>query len=402
MKRHLKKIVVVLLIIATSLTFAAQTPVPTEAVSQSDIEAAKKEQEKIQQQRKEYEGKLNTLKTEMQSVENYIKELDELINGINTKISDLENQMNEKAALIEETEIKLEAAKVDEAEQYEAMKLRIQYMYEHGSASYLDVLFKAENFSDLLNKAEYLSKITEYDRNMLEKLSNTKNEIAATEAKLKAEYAIMEDLQSQNRIELASAEYVHATKNSEIERLTAMVNDSESELANIIKQEDVLEDNIEKMVREWERQVAEAEKQAALEKLNQGGFFHWPLPGYYRVSSPFNPNRLHPVLGYVRPHNGTDLPAPTGVPIVAAAAGKVVISQYSVSAGNYIMIDHGGGVYTEYMHCSKLLVKVGETVKQDQKIALVGSTGYSTGAHLHFGIRVNGTYIDPMKQFNFN
>ncbi|MBR6696872.1 MAG: peptidoglycan DD-metalloendopeptidase family protein [Lachnospiraceae bacterium] len=401
MKKHLKKFVALVLLIATSfLVVTNQKPVQTEAISQSEIDAAKKEQEKIKQQREEYQKKLQQLNADVTNAKQYIRELDSIIAGITEKIYDLESQMSEKETQIADIEVKLEKAKQDEVEQYEAMKLRIQYMYEHGNATYMDVLFNAQSFSELLNKAEYLSKITEYDRKMLEKLQNTKNEIAATEAQLKSEYAQLEELQSQNRIELASNEYLLASKNSEVERLNSMVSDSESELKEIIRQEDELDAEVEAMIKKLQAQIAAEEAKKKLEQINQGGYFHWPVPGYYRITSVFSLNRLHPVLGVVRKHNGVDIGVPTGVKIQAAAEGTVVISQYSVSAGNYIVIDHGGGVMTEYMHCSKLIARVGQKVKQDEVIGLVGSTGYSTGPHLHFGVRTVDGYVDPLSFFS--
>lgn len=122
--------------------------------------------------------------------------------------------------------------------------------------------------------------------------------------------------------------------------------------------------------------------------------FIWPCPASGRISSAFG-DRSSPTEGASTNHKGIDIPAPSGSSIVAAADGKVVISTYSYSAGNYIMIDHGGGLTTVYMHCSQLLVKEGETVKQGQTIAKVGSTGYSTGPHLHFGVRSGGSYVNP-------
>lgn len=123
--------------------------------------------------------------------------------------------------------------------------------------------------------------------------------------------------------------------------------------------------------------------------------FQWPIPASSRITSPFG-NRKAPLPGMSDFHKGVDVGAKTGTKIYAAAAGTVVISQYNYSAGNYIMISHGDGIYTVYMHCSKLLVEVGDKVEQGDNIGLVGSTGYSTAPHLHFGVRVNGEYKDPL------
>lgn len=126
-----------------------------------------------------------------------------------------------------------------------------------------------------------------------------------------------------------------------------------------------------------------------------GGKFIHPCPGYTRISSEFG-WRLHPTLKVNKYHNGVDLAAPYATPIYAAYKGTVAGAGYNSSMGNYVMIDHGGGLFTIYMHASKLLVSTGQTVTAGQNIALVGSTGRSTGNHLHFGVRLNGSYVDPM------
>ena len=123
--------------------------------------------------------------------------------------------------------------------------------------------------------------------------------------------------------------------------------------------------------------------------------FTWPVPGYSTITSYFG-NRNAPTAGASTNHKGIDIACDTGASIVAASSGTVIVSTYNVAEGNYICIDHGGGVVTVYMHNSQLLVSVGETVTAGQTIALAGSTGYSTGPHCHFGVRVDGTYVDPL------
>ena len=147
------------------------------------------------------------------------------------------------------------------------------------------------------------------------------------------------------------------------------------------------------MLNEIEDQIARAANPDAYQGSATG--FIWPCPGYTRISSYFGP-RPQPTAGASTNHKGVDLAAPYGSAILASAAGVVTTSTYSSSAGNYIVIAHGNGTSTVYMHCSALLVSVGETVEQGEKIAKVGSTGYSTGNHLHFGVIKNGTYVNPL------
>ena len=134
-------------------------------------------------------------------------------------------------------------------------------------------------------------------------------------------------------------------------------------------------------------------KQEQSKVVYDGGQFKWPVPGYYNVTSNFG-WRTHPIFKIQRLHNGIDIGAPTGTPIIAAYAGEVVVATYQAAAGNYIMINHGSNLYTVYMHMSKFNVKVGQSVKQGDTIGLVGSTGNSTGPHLHFSVRLNGEYVN--------
>ena len=175
---------------------------------------------------------------------------------------------------------------------------------------------------------------------------------------------------------------------------------AESAVSEYEKDLKAQEDSIKAIEAELKRKEEEAKKAAAAAgktyttKSIGDIKFTWPCPASSRITSTFG-SRTSPTEGASSNHKGIDIGAPTGTNIVASAAGTVVVSTYSYSAGNYVMINHGGGVYSVYMHASKLLVSVGETVKQGQVIAKVGSTGYSTGPHLHFGIRVNGTYVNP-------
>ena len=183
--------------------------------------------------------------------------------------------------------------------------------------------------------------------------------------------------------------------NSQIGTKTAQVEAYEKDIK-------AQEDKIKQIEAEIKRQEEEARKkaEAAGQKYNTVSIgnikFIWPCPSSSRVTSAFG-GRESPTEGASSNHQGMDIGAPTGSNIIAAADGTVTISTYSYSAGNYIMLNHGGGVSTVYMHCSQLLVSAGDTVKQGQVIAKVGSTGYSTGPHLHFGVRLNGSYVNPAK-----
>ena len=254
--------------------------------------------------------------------------------------------------------------------------------------------------SELLNRAEYIQKISEYDRKMLDEYVAVKESIARDKAQLETEKTELVALQEKTEAKQASVEALVNEKTAELQKVNSQIGAKTAEAEAYEKDIKAQEDQIKKIEAELKRQEEEAKKKAeaagkTYNTVSLGNIsFIWPCPASSRITSSFG-DRESPTAGASTNHKGIDIGAPTGSNIVAAAGGTVTISTYSYSAGNYVMINHGGGVSTVYMHCSKLLVSVGDTVKKGDVIAKVGSTGYSTGPHLHFGIRQNGTYVNP-------
>ncbi len=377
-----KKSLIYVLVMAIILSFG----VPVYASSTKDeIKKAESEKSKKKTELKKIEEKINELKKSQSNTKGYIQSLDVELNGITASLETLEGQKAQKEIEIAETEAELEEAKIVEAEQYESMKLRIKFMYENGNESYLDMILTADSISDLLNRAEYISKITEYDREMLTKYQEIKASVEATEAILKEEHVQLEGLVAQTKDEQAAMEALISAKATELARYE-----------NDIVMSEELEAEMEEELQALEKELKELEKRLKQEQskvVYDGGQFKWPVPGYYNVTSNFG-WRTHPIFKIQRLHNGIDIGAPTGTPIIAAYAGEVVVATYQAAAGNYIMINHGSNLYTVYMHMSKFNVKVGQSVKQGDTIGLVGSTGNSTGPHLHFSVRLNGEYVN--------
>ena len=368
--------------------------------TKSSLDSAKKKKTAIEQEKKRAEATLKNLQALKGDAVRYVAELDVTLEALGEELSKLTGDIEEKEGQIENAKLELADAAALEADQYEAMKLRIKYMYEKGDSSYVDLLMEAKSLSELLNKAEYIGKISEYDREKLDEYEATKHRIAETELLLEAEHAELLDLQEQTEAKHASVEQLMAAKQAEIKSVESKIADAKEEVSDYAKDLKAQEDSIKAIEAEIKRQEEAAKKKAeasgqTYKTKNIGDIkFVWPCPASGRITSKFG-SRTSPTKGASSDHKGIDIGAATGTNIVAAAAGEVVVSTYSYSAGNYVMLNHGGGVYTVYMHASKLLCKVGETVKQGQVIAKVGSTGYSTGPHLHFGIRVNGTYVNP-------
>lgn len=375
------------------------------------IEDAKKKVSSMEEEKKKVESALKELEGKKSDTAAYVKELDRNLSALAGELTKLEGDISRKEEQIEEAKAELETAKVTENRQYEDMKLRIQYMYENGQTGLLESMMQSESIAELLNRAEYASQITSYDRKMLEEYRKTRQEVALKEEALKTEHQELLTLQDSTKAKQSSVKTLMASKEAELASYETKIASAQGEIdqynADIKAQEEHMA-RVEAEIRRKEEEARKAEEARRAEeaKKNQssaGGDstvkkgntnFIWPCPASGRISSAFG-DRSSPTEGASTNHKEIDIPAPSGSSIVAAADGKVVISTYSYSAGNYIMIDHGGGLTTVYMHCSQLLVKEGETVKQGQTIAKVGSTGYSTGPHLHFGVRSGGSYVNP-------
>lgn len=395
MNREKKRITCLIL----SCLLAVLPVIPAYATKQ-DVEAAKQKTSSLEQEKKKVEETLKGLESLKNDAAAYVKKLDASLEQLNQELEVLAEQIEGKEAEIAVTSQELEEAKQTEAEQYAAMKLRIKYMYEHGSTSVLDMLFQAKDIVQLMNRAEYIQKISEYDKMKMDEYAATKESIALHEENLKEEREQLLTLQEETQAKQQSAETLLAQKNRELKSFESQINVAQGQISEYEKDIKAQEDKVKQLEAEIKRKEEEARKAAEAAKkqyktVSLGNInFIWPCPASGRITSGFG-GRASPTEGASSNHQGIDIGASSGSAIVAAASGTVVISAYSYSAGNYIMINHGGGVYTVYMHCSKLLASEGQQVKQGQTIAKVGSTGYSTGPHLHFGIRTGGKYVNP-------
>ncbi len=385
-------------LLAVSLTLTG----PNAYATSQGLKDAREQVSALEAEKKKMEQTLNQLESLKADTEKYVRQLDGNLNALTEELSRLAEQISAKEGEIAVAQEQLLAAKETERQQYDSMKLRIKYMYERGDTSFLDLIMQSENISQMLNRAEYVSKITEYDRNMLVKYGEAKDDVAAREAALESERAELLALKETTEAKKASVNQLLADKQSELTSYNSKIASAQDQIdgyeADIKAQEDEMrriEAEMKRREEEERRKAQEAGKTYTVTNLGNISF-KWPCPSSSRITSGFG-DRESPTEGASSNHKGLDIGASTGADIIAAADGEVVIATYSYSAGNYIMLDHGGGVSTVYMHCSQLLVKKGDKVKQGQLIAKVGSTGYSTGPHLHFGIRSGGTYVNPKK-----
>ncbi len=382
----------ILLLAAAIIFSSAHHAFSVRATSVSDLEGQRNEVleqiDKLKDNIDKAQDEIEKLKDEKLDIQNYISKLDKQTNALAVQITDFEKQIEQKAADIEQTKLEIEAAEQDCDKQYADMKERIRVMYENPAPTVWEMLLSSESMSDFLNRAGFVELISDYDQTLMDELVATMESIEAFKLVLEAEREELEMMQ-------ASLEQEKKKVDSSISRQKKDLKSKEGSLDAAAEDQEAYEKELaeqEKLLNQIEDQIAAAAKDSYDGEIT--GFI-WPCPGYTRISSYFGP-RPQPVPGASTNHKGVDLAAPYGTPILASAAGVVTTSKYSNSAGNYIVISHGNGVSTVYMHASRLLVSVGETVTQGQKIAEVGSTGYSSGNHLHFGVIKNGTYVDPL------
>lgn len=342
---------------------------------------------------KAVQNKINELKNSKSSLQSYISQLDKEANQLESQIQELDSDIEAKEAEIEVATEELAEAEAREEQQYEDMKKRIQYLYENGTPSYLELFLTSESMADFLNKSSYASQMTQYDRQMMEEYIAQKEEVAAQKAALEQEKEELDLMAETAKEQKAAVEELIKTKNSQLQSYQSQIDSQSSDAAeykaDLEKQEKLLD--------QIEQQIAAAAAANAQDGDGDGGAsgFIWPCPSSRRITSSFGP-RPQPTAGASTNHKGIDIGASYGAAIVASAGGRVTTATYSSSAGNYIVISHGNGLSTVYMHCSALYVSVGQTVSQGDKIAAVGSTGYSTGNHLHFGVIKNGSYVNPL------
>lgn len=359
---------------------------------QQQIDKAQKERDEIKNSLSDVKGLVKRLEKEKTDLKNYILVLDQNMVEIEATIEDLKDRIILKQADIEAAELRLDNALASEQSQYEAMEARIRYSYLRGDSYFMDMLMQAEDFGDFLNRSEYVNAILEYDNLMLDTYIQTRKYIEVCKEQLEEDKLVLEEAEAGVENEQAALEELIEQKRLEIEKYENSIAANEAAIKEYeadIKAQNELISALEKAVAEERRKLLEANN-----IKYDGGMFKFPLETYTRVSDDYG-DRIHPTLKTPQFHNGVDFASPKGTAIYAAYDGVVVAAAYSSTMGNYVMIDHGSGLYTIYMHASKLITSKDKVVVKGEKIAEVGSTGRSTGNHLHFSVRKDGAYTSP-------
>lgn len=416
MKNRLKIITAIIL----TFIFCMQPVCNVQATEESNLSEAQQEKKTLENDLQKAKELIDSLKGSKEDIQSEVEKLDKQLNEISGKVKELESRLSKKRQEIADTESALNKAKEQEKKQYRNMKKRIQFMYENGQTSYVEMLLSADSFTDFLNAVEYITQISQYDRKMLKEYQNMQVTIADTQKTLETDYASLQSLQAKVQEEKQAVAALESAKKGELNDVADDLTDAQTVAkayeAEIQAQNEVIAQIQAAQKRAAEQQAAQQQAQAAEE--NQGatdaagenqntaqnttpsgngqstGSMMWPCPSSKRVTSDYGP-RTSPTNGASSNHKGIDIGAAYGADIVAADGGTVLVATYSSSGGNYVIIDHGGGLCTVYMHASSLTVSAGQTVSKGQVIAKVGSTGISTGNHLHFGVTLNGVYVSP-------
>ena len=342
------------------------------AEANAAVEALEGESEK-------YSEKIAALDYQIQSTRAELNATQKIIDSLTRDIADKQDELDETIAQLDEKQ--------------ELFETRIRVMYENGDTTYLEVLLSSEDFSDMLTNMEIVSQIMDYDKRIVEEYKALKAQIetqkAALESDRKDKQDYADDLeQAYEEIEAQKKEY-KALK-AKVDSDLAL---KKAEAERMLREQDEINDEIAALSRQ-----ETAASGGGGGKVYSGSLV-WPCPSYSRISSQYG-YRTHPISGTRKLHKGLDIAASSGNPVIAAASGTVVKSYFSSSYGNYVVISHGGGLMTAYAHMTCRLVSAGQTVAAGQQVGTVGSTGNSTGPHLHFEVYVGGSTTNPMNYFS--
>ena len=379
------------LAIAVAIPLLPETVVlPASAVTQAEIDAMREEASDLKAQQQEIQEQLDALAEDQANAMKRKTLLEQQINATQAEIDSIAAQISKYDDLIAQKQEELSQAEAEEQAQYDLFCERVRYMEEQGEVSYWSILFSSADFSDLLDNAMMVEEIMDYDNEIMNQLIALREQIEEDKAELETARQEQQAAKEEQETARANLQAQEAEVSSLIDQLNAQedaLNEQESQLQAAANAADA--------------EIAAAERELAAQITNvvsEAGFL-WPLPGRYNLSSLFA-GRIHPITGKPQHHTGIDIPAPSDTEILAAKSGVVTTSTYNNSYGNYVVISHSDGTSTLYAHMSRRGCSKGDTVSQGQVIGYVGTTGSSTGNHLHLEVRVNGERKDPTQYFS--
>lgn len=382
MRKNLCIVLILLICFVTTFTYAEEDKSETNSTTNNTTDL-QTQRELLQNQINEANADLTDVQSDISDNLQQVQKLDEKISKAETELEEQESKITELKKSIDEVEKELNTVTEKYNSQKDLFEQRIVAIYESGETKYLDILLKSKNISDFLSSYYVISELAKVDEELLDDIGEKKKEIDISKKKLENEKTQLATIIENQTRTTRTLQNTKKMRESFLEKLS----DEEKEIQNQID--------------EYNKQFEEINKQIIALALNGidtqyiGGTLAWPVPGYTTITSKYG-MRVHPITGVYKLHTGVDIGAPQGVNFIAANDGIVTKATYNTAYGNMVIIDHGGGISTLYAHGSEILVEVGQSVKRGDSVLKVGSTGYSTGAHAHFEVRINGVTTDPI------
>ena len=390
-KRMLRRLFCVVLALALLLPLSGPAAViPASAVTQSEIDDLKDQAEDLDNQREELQEQIEAIQSDKSRALERKSLLEQQISATQAEINNIQAQIEKYTQLIMEKEEELAQAEAEEAELYDQFCQRVRYMEEEGEVSYWSILFSSSDFSDLLDNFMMVEEFIDYDNRMMEEILALQEQIQSDKAELETARTEQETARTEQEKAKADLQAQEAEVDSLIEEISGQEDLLEQQEAQLKAAADAMDDEIRRLEQEMASQISGV--------VSESGF-QWPLPASWNTLSSLFGNRTHPITGRPNNHTGIDIPASRNTEIYAAKSGVVVTSTYNSSYGNYVVVSHSDGTSTLYAHMNSRNATVGQTVSQGQVIGYVGTTGSSTGNHLHFEVRVNGSRVDPVDYF---
>ena len=398
-----KPLTAMLALILASVMLWSVIPAPANAAKsssaiQTELDALKNENKAIQAEIDAIQGQYDANASEIQNLVDKKNAIDQEISLLNAQIQNLNDQISAYSQLIADSQDELDIAQFTLNGLNEKHKLRIRAMEEEGTVSYWEVIFEASSFTDMLDRLNMMQEIAASDQARLEEMRRVAEDVIAAQEQMAQGKA---ELEASNAalVESQAAMEIKRTESDDVLRELAKKQD---EFQAMLDESEALQDDLMLDIAAKEKELANAKYEEKLAALAAAGgapasdaTWITPVSGY-TLTSAFG-NRLHPVLGYYRMHNGIDMACAQGTPIYATRAGTVTTASYQAGgAGYYVSINHLDGFSSIYMHMTNYVVSAGQSVSQGQLIGYVGSTGISTGPHLHFGISYAGSYVNPL------
>lgn len=363
---------------------------------QGQLDQAEKKKQEMEEEQKALEKKLDNIQQFTEDVSKYVRSLDMQMTNLLDNIDSNKEEMKAVKEEIREVDQEYEKAQSLQQEQYDGMKAHIKYMYENSDSNYLVYLMKSRSLAEFLSREEYVEKVTDYDKVLLNRYQQVLDEVALAQKKAEEKQKEVTAAKITLKYEKEKLEQISEEKTRQIKVYQGLISDNKQDVASYALQIAQQEKEIEDLLQQNRTSISEQEKNGdTVQIVPTTGEYAWPLPVSGRITSTFG-YRKAPTAGASSYHKGVDIAVSTGTNVLACKEGKVVTAAYSASAGNYVAIYHGGGIYSYYMHCSQLKTSVGKHVEKGQVIARSGSTGISTGPHLHFAMYKAGNYVNPM------